>query len=197
MDAALFADTLGHEASSVDAPSTPEDAPADVTSSSPGPDASLDASSPNDSGATQDALAPGDAGVLGTCPGIGTASRGVSCGGGTCAKGQVCCVAAPTAGPVTETCTSAAACNVGSTGSPVYSSYACMNEGDCPAATPVCCLTSPVGTSYASTCVASCGTGYAYKTLCRNSCECTGSLTCMEITCGGQPVGGCGGGICP
>ncbi len=196
MDAPSVVDAPGHEASSfVDASSTPEDAPADVTSP-PGPDASLDASSSIDAG-TQDALAPSDAGVLGTCPGVGTSSTGVSCGGGTCAKGQVCCVALPTSGPVTETCTSAGACNIGSTGSPVYSSYACMNEGDCPSATPVCCLTSPVGTSYASTCAASCGPGFGYKTLCRNSCECS-SLTCGQLTCGGQPIGGCGGGSsCP
>ncbi|MGH7270325.1 MAG: hypothetical protein ACREJ3_07815, partial [Polyangiaceae bacterium] len=159
------------------------DAPMDAADASVSPD-----SSSSDAGTGQDGTSPSDAGVLGSCVSPGTSS-GVSCGGGTCASGDVCCVG-PAAGPVTEMCTAPGTCAA----DPGYSSYACLNAGDCAPGT-VCCVAPLPSVGYESTCAASCPTSFTRKIACRNSCECS-TLTCVETTCAGKPMGTCSG-LCP
>jgi hypothetical protein len=177
------ATTIDARADATEGDSTVVDAPGGG-----GPDGSKsDASS-------QEASTPPDASVLGSCVAAGTSS-GVACDGATCASGEVCCVAEPTAGSPTYSCTAPAACDTSATGSTVYSALACRDVGDC-AAGNICCLipSQTVGTSFTTACRTACQSFSAVQA-CRNSCECTGIACDVASPCP-LAVGTCGG-SCP
>lgn len=179
---------------------TPEaavDAPIDV-----GVDAQHDATvdAPEDAGAgggTIDGGPPYQV-SLGACVTDGTYT-GVACSGGRCAPGQVCCAAwYPTvggpSGTTVESCTTPSACDVNTTGSPIYSALGCRNVGDC--SSGVCCVTpSSVTSGFTATCASSCTSGVSRRSACQNTCECAAG-TCAVNYCGGFSIGLCGG-PCP
>ncbi|MGO9837697.1 MAG: hypothetical protein ACLP1X_26215 [Polyangiaceae bacterium] len=170
----------------------PDAAMRDATvADAPGPDAPGPDSSQLDA-APQDASGPGDASILGSCVGVGT-SAGVTCGSATCAHGDVCCVALPTTGSPTYSCTSPASCDTTATGETVYSALACRDVGDCTAGN-VCCLvgSTTVGNSYTTTCKASCQ-NFSTVQACTNSCECTGPVCTVAPQCSWLSIATCGG----
>ncbi len=180
------------DATTLDAQPDTGEGDSTVADAHPGPDA------PGPDGAkadapSQEASAPPDASVLGSCVGVGT-STGVTCGGAICASGEVCCIAEPTAGSPTSSCTAPAACDTSSTGSTLYSALACRDIGDCTAGN-VCCLvpSTVVGNSYTTACKPACQ-NFTTVQACRNTCECTGTVQCDVATaCPALSIGTCGG----
>ncbi len=180
----------------------PIDAPIDVSADvaiDTGVDAKADATAdatadaPNDVSEAASFDGPATQPETGSCVGAGT-SAGVACAGGTCTGGNVCCIEV-SGGTVTESCTAAAACNTNST-SPVYSSFACRNVGDCPSGKVCCSLAgATVGSSLTNTCQTTCPSTFRQKQPCVNTCEC-GAGSCTSITCSSIPMDTCGG-FCP
>jgi len=152
-------------------------------------EAAQEASIPDSSGS-------GDGSILGGCP-APNSSAGVTCGGATCASGDVCCVGVPSAGSPTYACTTPGSCDTSATGSTTYSALACRNLGDCTAGTVCCLVGGTVGGSFTTSCQATCS-NFTRSTTCRNLCECN-SVPCTVpsgaagIECEPLGIATCGG----
>jgi hypothetical protein len=99
---------------------------------------------------------------------------GVACGGATCTAPQVCCVSI-SGGGVTQSCTSASACQT--------VALTCDGPEDCSSGAPECCaqVSYSGGLSGGSECVASgtCNAGMLGGVLCHTTADCPPNQNCQ------------------